>query len=130
MNPNGLTDEQTASRPKPFVGMIFHWDWAGRVAWDKITDENWAIWLEQKGSHVQDRFLLPGEPGCPWPPPEEFRHAFVEHDWGWMLIEGIWAKALVVARHGTIEVTADHPDNLGVCFAHIDTPAIYIPKVS
>jgi len=119
MNPNGLSDYQIAARPEPYEGML---------CYDQATS-TWFRVGKLLAVAPDECDLLPGEPGCPWPPPQAFQRVCKCGEWAWILVEDIWAKALVVERHGTLEFTADHPDDFGVCFAHIETPTIHIPFV-
>ena len=78
-NPNKLTDEQIAARPReiPYIGTPFYTisypggDW---IAADGLESSSW----------LRTCCLYPGEPGCPWPPPLEYR--------------GIGLGATVIAR--------------------------------
>lgn len=88
MNPNGLTDEQIAARPGPFVGMLVYGvggDWRSVV---DLCDE------------PSEHDLLPGEPGCPWPPPEEFRHSWKRGDRAWIFADDEWKQASVSVSGG------------------------------
>jgi hypothetical protein len=148
-NPNGLTDEQIAARPEPFVGMVFFTPTAhvqklrSRISW-RIADDNWvAAWGNGKEESWQpNELLLPGEPGCPWPPPEEMRREWQEGDQAWIRIAGQWdvwtCDSIVQPGHAYWRRTApiEEPVDGGVLYGFNrfqqlkDTPALYIPPES
>lgn len=119
MNPNGLTDEQIAARPEPFVGMLAYGPVP--VAGDSffIVSDDEIKFTKIHWNHI----LLPGEPGCPWPPPEEFRHEWKEGDRAWVIshsknnwVEAVYGDGSLYCKAGPLvfEIPGD-------------TPAIYIP---
>lgn len=142
MNPNGLTDEQIAARPEPFVSMLcWHCGTPNDTgAFPGVLYEVHPSWERLSAVSVgyyavaPEEFLLPGEPGCPWPPPGEFQREWVEGDrafifypiedypdWGWWKVER--------ARDDELIFRFDNPMYWGE-WLPIDTPAIYIPEVS
>jgi hypothetical protein len=80
--PSGLTQAQVDARPDTFVGMVVYLP--DRDEW-WVETHNWEI-----SQNYADECLLPGEPGCPWPPPPELQHEWQEGDQAWVLTGGIW----------------------------------------
>jgi hypothetical protein len=127
--PNGLSQEQVDARPEPYVGMIC-WRREPVAHWEGLFAPGWS-YLGQSALA-----LLPGEDGCPWPPPPQMEHEYQEHDEAWVLLRGVldefgevvdqWIKCVVELGHDEPLFTyATH-------YGHhewfpVDTPALYIP---
>jgi hypothetical protein len=132
MNPNGLTDEQIAARPEPFAGMIIfvlpewidagvHSGYSQNGGWECLTKKR----LNTIMCHA-DEVLLPGEPGCPWPPPE-FRHEWKHMDKAWLLWEGTWYQCSAINDISGHYCFRWHNDKCTIDF-NPATPALYIPE--
>jgi hypothetical protein len=122
-NPNGLTDEQIAARPEPYVGMLF-WDLAFHQ-WVTLPKLLFPEGTELQHQIVNEECLLPGEPGCPWPPPPEFRHEWKEGDRAWILWREQWEiNTVQQCEMGDLGFRGASND----CTCTVDTPALYIPE--
>lgn len=135
--PNGLNDSQIAARPEPYAGMVgYH---VGSKRWNKLLHEvssTSITWSSERGTYCNiDYLLLPGEPGCPWPPPPKFQHEWKEGDSAWILPprlftpDTFWQKAYV-----TTIVLSKSGKEIGQAFCCGDlflplhVPALYTPE--
>lgn len=125
---NGLTPAQIQARPEPYVGMpawcMYQDHDPVTRGWRRLSRNTLDMLWHKPDEH--GHFLLPGEPGCPWPPPPEFRHEWREGDRAWVLHHGEWAQ-MYVDRCTQCEFELSfHID--GTCRAWVAThPALYIP---
>lgn len=139
-NPNGLSDEQIAARPGPFVGMLVCYPSYGKkhTTWHTVSSakryEGTDLICVDGGMFrtMPCLLLLPGEKNCPWPPPPEFRREWVEGDRAWILQSSGWYKARYILAENRLrdgELTPLFVKDFGP-FKNVtaNTPAIYIPK--
>lgn len=125
---NGLPSSAVIRRPKPFIGMLVYDCFEQQFdVVQRIRPKDGLIFVSNQEPVTPASLLLPGEPGCPWPPPEGLRHEWKEGDRAYtMLATGKWHDAVVRDIDGRLWFAVyAYADTV---FKLIDTPALYIPE--